>query len=60
MNHDYAQMLKTHKIVKSVMEITKDAHAKPEMKRMAMQIVRNLSGKGVGKVQSSYIPTVLG
>lgn len=53
-------MLKTHKIVKSVMEITKDAHAKPEMKRMAMQIVRNLSGKGVGKVQSSYIPTVLG
>jgi hypothetical protein len=30
------------------------------MKRMAMQIVRNLTGKGVGKVQSSYIPTALG
>ena len=53
-------MLKTHKIAKSVMQITKDTHATPEMKRMAMQIVRNLSGKGVAKTQSSYIPTVLG
>lgn len=60
LNHDYAQLLKTHKVAKSVMQITKDSYAKPEMKRMAMQIVRNLSGKGVGKVQSSYIPTALG
>ena len=30
------------------------------MKRMAMQIIRNVSGKGIGKAQSSYIPTALG
>lgn len=55
-------MLSGHKILKSVLEISKDQLLKPEMKRMAVQIVRNVTGKGNmnARVQSSYIPTALG
>jgi hypothetical protein len=48
--------------LKSVLELSKDQLLKPEMKRMAVQIIRNVTGKGniKTKVQSSYIPTALG
>lgn len=62
LNRFYIELLSTHKILKAVLELSKEQHLQPELKRMAVQIIRNVSGKGgfKNKVQSSYIPTALG
>ena len=43
------------------MELSKDSLLEQKIKRIAVQIIRNITGKGTLKnhVQSSYIPTVL-
>ena len=48
--------------MKSILNLSKDALLEPKLKKAAVQIVRNVSGKGTGlnaKTQSSYIPTAL-
>ena len=40
--------------------MSKDSILPPEMKKMALMVVRNVSGKGLGmKTTSAYIPTAL-
>ena len=57
-----AELLKGHKIMKGVLALSKDALIDPKLKRTALQVVRNVTGKGGMnhlKPQSSYIPTSL-
>lgn len=61
----YAQLLKSHKVMKCIIEVSKDAMLPQEIKRMALMIIRNITGKGMGtgmgtKTTSAYIPTALG
>lgn len=61
----YAQLLKSHKVMKSIIEVSKDGMLPQEIKRMALMIIRNITGKGMGtgmgnKTTSAYIPTALG
>ena len=53
-------MLKTHKITKTIFELSKDVNFRQELKRIAVKILRNVSGKGgvsSKAPQSGYIPT---
>jgi hypothetical protein len=57
----YVQLLKTHKIMKNITDLSKDSLLEAGIKKMALMIIRNVSGKGMGmKTTSAYIPTVLG
>lgn len=57
----YAQLLRTHKLMKNIIDISKDGFLAPELKKMAMTITRTINGKGLGiKTTSAYIPTALG
>lgn len=62
LNKNYGELLSNHKILKAVLELSKEQMLQSELKRMAIQIVRNVTGKGglTVKVQSSYIPSALG
>jgi hypothetical protein len=47
--------------MKNVIELSKEVSLQPEMKRMAVQIIRNVTGKGTinNNSSSAYIPTAL-
>ena len=59
----YVNLLKNHKVMKNIIEISKDSLISAELKRMALQIVKNISGKsGISansNSKSGYIPTNL-
>jgi hypothetical protein len=61
LNRYYAELLKGHKIMKGILNLSKESMIDAKVKKMALQIVRNVTGKGAlnTKTQSSYIPTAL-
>lgn len=57
-------MIKNHKLVKVVLELSKDSVASNECKKICIRIVKNVNGAGrvggLNKIKSEYIPSMLG
>jgi hypothetical protein len=62
-NQKFVQMIRNHKLLKVLLELSKDAGASIEVKKLCISIVKTLSGvRGTGgiKIKQEYIPSLLG
>ena len=60
-SQSFAALLKQHRLIKVVIEASKDTIVSGEVKRMAVHIVRQVNGKGGlgSKAALDYIPSAL-
>lgn len=66
MNPKFIQIVKNHKLSKTILELSKDTTASNQVKKICVRIVRNINGgggRGVGsglqKMRSEYMPSML-
>lgn len=64
MNEKFAQIIKNHKIMKSVVEISQNTSLEPELRKTCVRIVKNLNGgkdgKILSKIKANYLSPVFG
>lgn len=63
-NYPFIQILKSHKLMKTIVEMSKDSFVNPEMKKLALKIIKNTNSrtmkKGLSsKTKSAYIPSIM-
>lgn len=62
----FGQMVKTHKVMKTVLEMSKDGASSNEVKKTCVRIIKTVNGSGsakgahLTKIKSEYIPSMLG
>lgn len=66
LNQKFIQIIKSNKLCKTILEMSKDSTASNEVKKICVRIVRNVNGgggRGVGsglqKMRSEYMPSML-
>ena len=63
LNNKFIAIIKTHKIMKVIGEMSKDSLIPNEMKKTAVRILKNINGGksgGMGqKIKSAYIPSIM-
>ncbi len=62
-NPKFVQVVKNHKLIKIILELSKDSAVSNECKKICIRIVKNVNGGGrvgLNKIKSEYIPSMMG